>query len=300
LIRDFSLVLIIFVLFSDFALARRTGDINLKIRLTNIGYQEEAEGLIALISKAFPHLYELKTLTPGERVIQLADMIRDKIVYKKGVFELPDILNLSSADCLGYSQLFYILGKEIGLDVEIILIDSGRASNLIILDSGYMILHLAQAGPSYYLSGIFKWEDNYKEEDAIWHLNRLRLLPKNYSYVQRLDRRGIMAAVYNNRGGSKAKAILYSAILESDKALESSLYENEDIRYWLREAVKDFDRAIELNPHYGDAYYNRGQVRLYLGQRNRALADFKEAVRINPKLYDRVSASIQILLEADD
>lgn len=51
-------------------------------------------------------------------------------------------------------------------------------------------------------------------------------------------------------------------------------------------AIVDFDEAIRLDPKYADAFYNRGIAYAETGQYNRALADFDEAIRLNPKNAD--------------
>jgi Flp pilus assembly protein TadD len=47
--------------------------------------------------------------------------------------------------------------------------------------------------------------------------------------------------------------------------------------------MRDHDEAIRLDPNYGAAYSNRGNVFSSLGQRDRAIQDYNEALRINPR-----------------
>ena len=49
-------------------------------------------------------------------------------------------------------------------------------------------------------------------------------------------------------------------------------------------AIKDFDEAIRLNPQFATAYYARGFAHQKLGRMARANQDFEEAIRINPNL----------------
>ena len=49
-----------------------------------------------------------------------------------------------------------------------------------------------------------------------------------------------------------------------------------------KDALADYDRAIELNPDYAAAYYNRGNAKQKLGRDEAAVGDFDEAIRLNP------------------
>ena len=49
------------------------------------------------------------------------------------------------------------------------------------------------------------------------------------------------------------------------------------------QALADFSEAIRLDPEYASAYYNRGITYDDLGQYEQALADYTEAIRLNPK-----------------
>jgi len=48
-------------------------------------------------------------------------------------------------------------------------------------------------------------------------------------------------------------------------------------------AIADYNEAIRLNPSYALAYSNRGLAYLAKGDNDRAIADFNEAIRLNPK-----------------
>ncbi|MFN7557735.1 tetratricopeptide repeat protein, partial [Microcystis sp.] len=47
-------------------------------------------------------------------------------------------------------------------------------------------------------------------------------------------------------------------------------------------AIADFTQALQLEPKDADAYYNRGYAELVLGQYERAIADYTQALTINP------------------
>jgi len=53
-------------------------------------------------------------------------------------------------------------------------------------------------------------------------------------------------------------------------------------------AIQDFSRAIELDSHYGDAYFHRGSARESLKDYTAALSDFDKVLEIDPESADKV------------
>ena len=51
----------------------------------------------------------------------------------------------------------------------------------------------------------------------------------------------------------------------------------------LDEAIADYSEAIRLNPKFVRAYYNRGIAWNAKGESDKAIADYNEAIRLNPK-----------------
>jgi PGF-CTERM protein len=60
-------------------------------------------------------------------------------------------------------------------------------------------------------------------------------------------------------------------------------------------AIECFDKAIELNPNYTDAYLNRGLAYLYLEQNERAIEDFEKVIELNP-CYDQACRAREFVL----
>lgn len=50
-------------------------------------------------------------------------------------------------------------------------------------------------------------------------------------------------------------------------------------------ALREFQRAIELKPNYGDAYHNLANTYIELGQPDKALENYKNALKYNPSLW---------------
>ena len=65
-----------------------------------------------------------------------------------------------------------------------------------------------------------------------------------------------------------------------------SAYINRGIAYYElgdnQRAIADFNEALRINPNDALAYYDRGIVRVRLGEFQGAIADYSEALRINP------------------
>jgi tetratricopeptide (TPR) repeat protein len=53
-----------------------------------------------------------------------------------------------------------------------------------------------------------------------------------------------------------------------------------------KEAIADYDRAIDINPKYAEAYNNRGNAKDDLGNRKEAIADYDRAIAIDPKFAE--------------
>ena len=104
--------------------------------------------------------------------------------------------------------------------------------------------------------------------------------------------------------GSTTALATAAVVLSTQAAVAQSAdhYLNRGVtKYRLRDyqgAIADYTRAIEINPQYADAYYNRGTIKgRDLGDTQGAIADFSKAIQIDPQdasaYYNRGIAKYQ-------
>jgi tetratricopeptide (TPR) repeat protein len=72
---------------------------------------------------------------------------------------------------------------------------------------------------------------------------------------------------------------------KTDKVL-SFAFNNRGMSYRFKvqyeRAIADYDQAIKLEPRYAKAWNNRGVAYRNMGDVDRAIADYSEAIRLNP------------------
>jgi len=102
-----------------------------------------------------------------------------------------------------------------------------------------------------------------------------------------------LAVTYNNRGTAYYKLNRHEeAIRDYSKAIEldpkdAGAYYNRGTAFSKlskhEDAIKDFNKAIELNPEYAESYYNRGNTHFKLNKHEEAIEDYNKAIELNPK-----------------
>ena len=97
------------------------------------------------------------------------------------------------------------------------------------------------------------------------------------------DARGVL---YTMRG-DYAQAILdYNRALEINTKYGNAYNNRGNIHYSqgkYAQAISDYDKAIEQNPKNSEAYTNRGNAYYSQGKYDRAISDYDKAIRINPQ-----------------
>ncbi len=68
---------------------------------------------------------------------------------------------------------------------------------------------------------------------------------------------------------------------KADNFLNQGLNKVKEGEY--RGAIADFNQALQINPNEAQSYHNRGNARFKLGEIQGAMEDFTQALRLNPK-----------------
>ena len=101
------------------------------------------------------------------------------------------------------------------------------------------------------------------------------------------------AIAYTNRGFAKRPGAIWTEPLPTTTGplnrsgtrhrLQQPRQCKEKAKGDLDGAIADYNRAIELNPKYASAYYNRGNAKEAKGDLDGAIADFKRATEVDRK-----------------
>lgn len=196
-------------------------------------------------------------------VKQLGQRIEREIGPTK-FFDLGDVIEHKQANCLGYSQLLYILGNSTELSVKTICVTQKRDGTLSVhvacivglTDGKTMMVDLALWA---IMSKPFKFEKEFRKLGNYWELidkdNPLRI----HRRIQIIDKNGLISYVYYNQGHRH---------LELDQPSE---------------AIPLLDKAIELNPKFAEAYTNRGAAYAQLGEYTKVVSSHTKAIEVDPK-----------------
>ncbi len=115
-----------------------------------------------------------------------------------------------------------------------------------------------------------------------------RRISQSIAWLERL------AEVEGRRGDEAAKAEALARVgavrAEARKAAEEALKQGNALRDRLNysDAIKQFDRAIELDPEFSAAFYERGTCYLKIGNFVPGILDFSRALELDPRIADQV------------
>jgi tetratricopeptide (TPR) repeat protein len=232
---------------------------------------------------------------------QLVADVRRQIRVDDRYFELADVTKYRKAQCLGYTQVFYILAGSINLSVRpinVLELDKkgplpvgfSHVAAIVELADGRVIM--ANLVPGGFISGPFTIADTFDRGG-----NYLKLKDKTnalgiYKRIQILDGEGLAAYIYSNRASVKNSASQFEqATADSSRAIQlypalAEAWSNRGIARrnagQIEQAVSDYTKAIGLNPNYAEALNNRGAAYAQSERFEQAIVDYTRAIELNP------------------
>ncbi|MCK4817323.1 tetratricopeptide repeat protein, partial [bacterium] len=160
---------------------------------------------------------------------KVSQRIRKEISRKEKVFDLADAIKHKQANCLGCSQLFYLLGNCVGLAVQVIHVEELKAGHMASIvglpDATTMMVDLTFGR---IMSKPFKFEKEFSKVGHYWELKNKNNPLGIHRRIQRWNKNELIAAIYNSR------RVHYKMLREYHKAIYA------------------YNKAIELNPKYAE------------------------------------------------
>ena len=120
-----------------------------------------------------------------------------------------------------------------------------------------MVFDLAWQGG--FVSNAFMIDEEFGKVGNYWEPKDEANPVGIYRRIQVLDRNGLIACIYYDRG------VAYAKLGQHTKA------------------ISDYTKAIELNQKYAAAYSSRGAAYSDLGEHTKAISEFNKAIELNPK-----------------
>jgi tetratricopeptide (TPR) repeat protein len=237
----------------------------------------------------------------GDIARRIVAEVRRQIRIDDRYFDLADVVRYRKAQCLGYTQVFYILARSIKLlvrPINVLELDRqgplpagfSHVAAIVEMADGKVIM--ANIVPGGFISRPFTIADTFERAG-----NYLRLKDKTnksgiYREIQILNGLGLAAYVYSNRASVNRSAGRFEqAIADSSKAIQlcpalAEAWNNRGIARrnagQIEQAISDYTKAIELNPNYAEALNNRGAAYAKSGRTEQAIADYTRAIELNP------------------
>ena len=202
-----------------------------------------------------------------------------RLNIKRGrIFNLPEVIKTGEADCLGYSKLFTILGRQCGLKAGVV--------EVIIDNRGYAVPHTAI---------LVNLADGRRQIIDCWYGSEnirhkrlgLRVKSKGRWNVEDID----LLEIKRTEDISFLPDALVDSItlyIEGNRLLKAHDYSR---------AIEKFSEAIVLYPQNSRIYYNRGIGYEHMGQIEKAQTDFARALQDDNALIRILATQPQSVID---
>lgn len=200
---------------------------------------------------------------------RLTTRIGKEIVHRweKGFSHLPDVMKHRKTRSLGYAQMFYILGRSVGLSVEALELsypipgrqpgnEGDTACVVRLADAKVVIADVAfepMVSKPFELGSAYRQVGNYLELAAAGNVASM------HRRIRLLDKSGLVSRICTSRGNFASSAGRHA------------------------QALQYHAKALALDPVSAGAYRARGCTLRDLGKYAEAMADFKKAVDLDPQ-----------------
>ncbi len=239
--------------------------------------------------------------------VNLARKIRNEIDNGGSAFELNDVIASRKAQCLGYSQVFYVIGSAVGLQTQTVIVSEfpGKPMPLEIGHVGCLI-HLknnqaVEIELNVARSTIRSWYDAAIQ--AIFPTK-----PRNKKYPFFVSNEFLLGKAYGNFQGvltvvpSAENDVIYGKMQRLDsRRLIAAVLVNKAFVFRKsehdREALASLSQAIKLFPELADGHRQRGDCLAKAGLKQEAIAEFSEAIRLAPSDFDSLQSRAAITID---
>jgi tetratricopeptide (TPR) repeat protein len=220
-------------------------------------------------------------------------------------WNLPDVLTDRRAQCLGNCQLWYVLGRSVGLEVGAVEVSrppdgelgehETHVATLVKLADGRVQMIDTRYGIR---SEPFRFGEVYRRDGTAWTLANLTSRRLLHRRVRLLDRAGIEAMIVLNIGntyrqvGRDAEAApIYDGGLALDPnspALHLAVGETSFRNGQWDAAGESIRTAIDLDPQCSDAQAALGRLLMRQNKWGEAIAAFDRAIALKPQSPDTI------------
>ncbi|MBU4311927.1 MAG: tetratricopeptide repeat protein, partial [Candidatus Omnitrophica bacterium] len=233
--------------------------------------------------------------------------IQKEIGSNEEFFDLVDIVKHRQTQCLGYSQLVYILGSYIGFSVKPVNVlefltlrplraEIGHIACIVELaDNKVVMIDLAQR-PYPMLSNAFDLRKEFEKVGDYWVLKDENNPLGIYKRIQLLDKDGLqvdihayfkLGAIYAESGEFDKAIVLFTKIVNELDPRHVDAHYNLGLVYshkdQFKEAVFYLKKVIEdLDPEYTNAYYALGIIHARVARYPEAIDWFTKVIKLKP------------------